>query len=150
MRRIFVLIAAAACLSGPARAYDFEPVKELDVTQVDPALMNDVYGAWEIRDKSGKKRCRITLLKEFGIGGRQVELAPGCEAAFPVMGDIGAWRLLEGWGIDLVDAIRKVRVRFTTPDERYVAFGDKKDIAGIDDFAKVPDKAPAKPAPKKK
>jgi hypothetical protein len=28
---------------------------------------------------------------------------------------------MEGWGIDLVDATRKARVRFTTPDDAYVA-----------------------------
>lgn len=146
MRTGILLIAIAACLSGPALAYDFEPAKPMDVKELDPAMLTDIYGAWEIRDKSGKKRCRITLLKEPGIGGNQVEIAPGCDKMFPVMADISAWRLLEGWGIDLVDPLRKIRIRFTTPDERYVAFGDKKDIAGIDELLKVQDR----PAPKKK
>lgn len=150
MRRVFRLIAMAAGLvasqAAPAAAYDFEPVKPLDVKEVDPALLADVFGAWEIRDKSGKKRCRVTFLKEFGIGGYQVEVAPGCDKAFPVMADISAWRLLEGWTIDLVDPLRKTRVRFSTPDNRYVAFGDPKDIAGIDEIVKVQ----AKSAPRKK
>ena len=146
MRFYILLIAFAACLTNPARAYDFEPVKPLDTKDVEPAMLADMYGTWEIRDKSGKKRCRIMLLKEPGIGGNQVEVAPGCDRAFPIMADISAWRLLEGWGIDLVDPLRKIRIRFTTPDNRYVAFGDKKDIAGIDELLKVQDK----PAPKKK
>ena len=37
------------------------------------------------------------------------------------MADIAAWRLMESWGIDLVDAERKTRIRFTTPDNDYVA-----------------------------
>lgn len=140
MRRIVLLIAFAAGLIGPAHAYDFEPVKPLGVKNVDPSLLNGVYGAYEIRDKSGKKRCRITLLKEPGIGGNQVEVAPACDKAFPVMADISAWRLLEGWSIDLVDPLRKIRVRFQTPDNRYIPFGDKEDIAGMDELIKVQDK----------
>lgn len=56
------------------------------------------------------------------------------------MGDIAAWRVNEGWSIDLVDALRKVKVRFETPDERYVAFGEARDIAGMDRFLKLPDR----------
>lgn len=140
MRLVIALIAFAAGATGVAHAYDFEPVQPLDVKSVGPSMLNDVYGAYEIRDKSGKKRCRITLLKEPGIGGSQVEVAPGCDKAFPVMADISAWRLLEGWLIDLVDPLRKIRVRFQTPDNRYIAFGDKKDIAGMDELIKVQDK----------
>jgi hypothetical protein len=138
------LIALTASLAGSASAFDFEPVKPLDVKQVDAALLTDTFGAWEIRDKSGEKRCQVTLLKEFGIGGYQLESAPGCEKAFPIMADISAWRLLEGWTIDLVDPLRKTRVRFETPDNRYVPFGDPKDIAGIDEIVKIKDKAGAK------
>ena len=70
----------------------------------------------------------------------------GLSGAYPIMGEITAWRLIEGWGIDFVDALRKTRVRWTTPDNPYVAFGDDKDIAGMDDLIKVKDK----PAPRKK
>ncbi len=146
MRRGFLLIALMAGLIGPAGAYDFEPVKPLDVKSVDPAMLADIYGVWEIRDKSGKRRCRITLLKEFSVGGYRIEVAPGCDKAFPVMGDISAWRLLQGWAIDLVDPLRKTRVRFETPDNRYVPSGDEKDIAGIHEIVKIKDKS----APRKK
>ena len=139
MRRGLVILALMAALAGPANAFDFEPVKPLDTKGVEPALLANTFGAWEIRDKSGKKRCRVTLLKEFGIGGYQIEVTPGCEKNFPVMGDISAWRLLEGWTIDLVDPLRKTRVRFETPDDRYVASGDPKDIAGIYEIVKVKD-----------
>ena len=140
MRRILLLIAAATSLIGSAHAFDFPAVKPLDEKSVDPAMLADMYGTWEIRNKSGKKRCRITLLKEFTIGGYQVDKAPGCEKTFPVMDDISAWRLLEGWSIDLVDPVRKIRIRFETPDNRYVPFGDPKDIAGIDEIVKIQDK----------
>ena len=136
----------AAGLIGSASAYDFQPAKPLDVKSLDAAMLSDICGAWEIRDKSGKRRCRVTLLKDFGIGGYQIEVAPGCDKAFPVMGDITAWRLLENWTIDLVDGLRKTRQRFETPDNRYVAFGDAKDIAGMEDFVKIT----AKPGAAKK
>jgi hypothetical protein len=140
MRRALLAIAILSALSGAAAAFDFAPVKPLDEKSVDPAMLADIYGSWEIRDKSGKKRCRITFLKEFTIGGYQVDRAPGREKAFPVMDDISAWRLLEGWSIDLVDPNRRIRIRFETPDNRYVAFSDPKDIAGIDEIVKVQDK----------
>lgn len=146
MRRAFVALGLVAGLSGAAGAFDFEPVKPLDVKAVDPAMVASVYGAYDIHDKSGKKRCRVTLLKEPGIGGSQIDIAPGCDKAFPVMADIAAWRLLEGWTIDLVDPLRKTRVRFSTPDNRYIPFGDAKDIAGMDELLKVK----AKPAAVKK
>jgi hypothetical protein len=139
MRRGLVIVALMAGLIGPAKAFDFEPVKPLDTKGVEPALLANTFGAWEIRDKSGKKRCRVTLLKESTIGGYQADVAPGCDKAFPVMADISAWRLLEGWTIDLVDPLRKTRVRFETPDDRYVALGDPKDIAGIYEIVKVKD-----------
>ena len=138
MRRGILLIALTAGLIGPAAAFDFEPVKPLDVKSVAPDLLSGIYGTWEIRDKSGKRRCRINLLKDFGIGGYQIEVAPGCDKAFPIMGDISAWRLLQGWSIDLVDPLRKTRVRFETPDNRYVAIGDDKDIAGMHEIVKIP------------
>ena len=140
MRRIGLFLALTVAFIGRASAYDFEPVKSLDVKELEPAMQADIYGAWEIRDKSGKKRCRITLLKEFTIGGYQLDKAPGCEKAFAVMDDISAWRLLEGWSIDLVDPLRKIRIRFETPDNRYVPFGDPKDIAGISEIVKVQDR----------
>lgn len=146
MRRGLLLILLAAASIGPATAYDFAPAKPIDVKAVDPAMLADVYGPYEIRDKSGRKRCRINLMKDVGIGGQQVEVAPGCDKVFPVMGDIGAWRLMENWTIDLVDALRKTRVRFETPDDRYVPFGDEKDIAGMHELIKIQDR----PAQRKK
>jgi hypothetical protein len=80
-------------------------------------------------------------MKDFGIGGYQIDVAPDCDKAFPVMGDIAAWRLLENWTIDLVDLLRKTRVRFETPDARYVPFGDEKDIVGMHELVKVRDKS---------
>lgn len=145
MRRALCLAGmVAVTAAGAARAYDFPPIEPMNETDVEPALLADVFGVWELRDRSGKRRCRITLLKEMGIGGRQVEVAPGCEKAFPVMGDIAGWRLQESWTIDLIDPLRKTRLRLETPDERYIAIGDEKDVAGIDTFAKIETKAPKK------
>jgi hypothetical protein len=135
-----LLAAMAPASVNVARAYDFPPIKPLDTKDVDPSMLTDIYGAWEIRDRSGKRRCRVTLLKEPGIGGNQIDVAPNCKTAFPVMDDIAGWRLLESWTIDFIDPLRKTRLRFETPDERYVAFGDDKDVAGMDQFIKLSDK----------
>jgi hypothetical protein len=51
---------------------------------------------------------------------------------------------MEGWTIDLVDPLRKTRVRFETPDNRYVPFGDDKDIAGMHELIKIQDKPGAR------
>jgi len=143
MRRGILLIALTAALTARAAAFVFEPGKPIDVQALDAEQQADIYRTWEIGDKSGKRRCRFTLLKDFTIGGYQLEKAPGCEKAFPVMDDISAWRLLEGWTVDLVDPLRKIRVRFETPDNGYVTFGDPKDIAGMDELLRIkakPDK----------
>ena len=111
---ILVTLAAAA----PAAAQE---LKLMDTRGVDPALLKDIYGSWEIQDAKGRKRCRIVLKREVTIGGSEIELAPGCAKTFPIMDEIAAWRLYEGWTIGLADATRKLRIRFSTPDNRYVA-----------------------------
>ena len=124
----------AVFLAWPAFAeeVDFEPLQPIDLESVDPDLAADVFGNWTISDESGGKTCRVGLLEDTGIGGMQIDVDPACEAVFPVMGDIAAWRLLEGWAIDLVDAERGTRIRFSTPDERYVAFPEVDGIFTIE------------------
>jgi hypothetical protein len=145
MRRLALVATVLACAAGPAAAFEFEPVKPLDTAQVDAALLKDVFGAWEIRDKAGKKRCRIVLSREPAIGGMGVEVGEQCAKAYPAMADVAGWRLLEGWTIDLIDPLRKTRIRFETPDNRYVAFGEPGDIAGMDVLVKLPDAPAPKP-----
>lgn len=136
MRLCTPLFLAAFLAAAPAAA-QFQPLKPLDLTEVDPALAGDIFGAWEIRDRSGKKRCRVVLGKEAAIGGYAIEVAESCRKSFPVMNEVAGWRLLENWTIDLIDATRKTRVRFTTPDERYVAIPE---IDGIVSLVKPPKK----------
>lgn len=128
------LAVLAALLAGPASAGEpaFEPLQPLDLETVSPDLAGGMFGRWTISNESGRKSCTVELLKEAGIGGRQIDVDPGCAAVFPVMGDIAAWRLLEGWTIDLVDGGRATRIRFSTPDERYVAFPEVDGIFTIE------------------
>lgn len=125
------LLAALLLIATPAAA-QFAPLQPLNLKEVDPGLIGDLFGAWEIRDQSGKKRCRVVLKKEQAIGGYAIEVADNCKNSFPVMGEIAGWRLLENWTIDLIDATRKTRVRFSTPDERYVAIPEVDGIARLD------------------
>ena len=145
MRRWATAAAVLVCAAGPAAAFDFEPVAPLDTAQVDPALLKNILGAWEIRDKAGKKRCRIVLTREPAIGGMGIEIDPQCGKAYPAMDDVAGWRLLQNWTIDLIDPLRKTRIRFETPDDRYVALGAAGDIAGMDNLLKIPDAPAQKP-----
>jgi hypothetical protein len=145
MRRWAAAAAVLVCAAGPAAAFDFEPVAPLDTAQVDPAMLKNMLGAWEIRDKAGKKRCRIVLTREPAIGGMGIEIDPQCGKAYPAMDDVAGWRLLQNWTIDLIDPLRKTRIRFETPDDRYVAFGAAGDIAGMDNLLKIPDAPAQKP-----
>jgi hypothetical protein len=145
MRRWAAAAAVLVCAAGPAAAFDIEPVAPLDTAQVDPALLKNMLGAWEIRDKAGKKRCRIVLTREPAIGGMGIEIDPQCGKAYPAMDDVAGWRLLQNWTIDLIDPLRKTRIRFETPDDRYVAFGAAGDIAGMDNLLKIPDAPAQKP-----
>jgi hypothetical protein len=124
-------ILATLLLTALPAAAQFEPLKPLNLKEVDPALIGDIFGPWEIRDKTGKKRCRINLKKTTGTGGYQIDIADNCAKDFPVMRQIDGWHLLEGWTIDLIDATMKTRVRFSTPDNAYVAIPEVDGIATI-------------------
>jgi hypothetical protein len=105
----------------PVVAASAQDLMPMDTSSVDPELLKSFYGPWVIADRSGEKTCKVELKDEPTIGGSVIGVDPDCPKVFPVMEEIGAWRLMEGWGIDLVDATRKTRVRFTTPDAAYVA-----------------------------
>ena len=111
-------LALGVLLEADAGADELMP---MDTASVDPDLLKSMYGPWVITDQSGGKRCNVVLKDEPTIGGSVIDVDPGCATVFPVMADIAAWRLMESWAIYLVDAERKTRIRFTTPDDAYVA-----------------------------
>ncbi len=109
-------------LTAPmAHSQELEELAPMDTGDVDQDLLQSMYGPWVIVDKSETKRCKVVLKDGQTIGGSEIEVDPGCAKLFPIMNEITAWRLMQGWGIDLVDATRKTRMRFTTPDDAYVA-----------------------------
>ncbi len=130
----FGLAAVVALQLGVARAEEpvFEPLQPLDLDTVDPEFAADMFGRWTISDESGNRTCEVELFREATIGGMQIDVDPACETVFPVMADITAWRLLQGWTIDLADAERKTRIRFTTPDDSYVAYPEVDGIFTIE------------------
>lgn len=113
------LLAFFAMPVGLAFADDLKPMDPNG--GVDPDLLKSFYGPWVISNQAGDKTCKVDLKDESTIGGSVIDFDPGCAKVFPVMDNIAAWRLMEGWGIDLVDATRKTVIRFTTPDAEYVA-----------------------------
>lgn len=116
--RLATALWVVVTMQGSTLAQDAQP---MDIDAVDPQLLKEFYGPWEILDETGKKTCRVVLKPDQTIGGSEIEIDPACVATFPVMEEITAWRLMEGWGIDLVDAERKTRISFFTPDNAYVA-----------------------------
>jgi hypothetical protein len=122
-------LTLALLLAAPAVAQD--DLVPMDLSEVDPDMVADMFGPWEIVDETGEKTCRIDLLKEETIGGMQVEVDPDCAKVFPVMEEITAWRLMQGWTIVLADATRKTRLVFFTPDERYVVRDEVDGISAI-------------------
>ncbi|MEP9396311.1 AprI/Inh family metalloprotease inhibitor [Mesorhizobium sp. KR2-14] len=134
MRSIFLGLAVAACLQcGGAFAEEaaFDQLHAIDIDNADPEFVSDMFGPWTISNAAGDKHCMVVLKRELTIGGMELELAPDCPASFPVLDDITAWRLLEGWAIDLVDAERRTRIHFETPDDIYVAFPDTDGVFTI-------------------
>jgi hypothetical protein len=117
--------ALAILLAGPAAAQDLVP---MDLSAVDPAMVDDFFGPWTIADESGSRTCKVELRRAETIGGMEIAIDPSCASVFPVMDEIAAWRLMEGWTIVLADATRETRLVFFTPDERYIA---RDEIDGI-------------------
>jgi len=125
-------MVAASLLSGLAQADDLQ---SLDLDALDKAEVADFLGKWQIRNEAGDKSCDVVLKREMTIGGMQIDVDPACAKVFPIMDEIAAWRLKEGWAIDLVDAVRQMRLRFTVPDVTYIA---AQEIDGIFTIAQLP------------
>jgi len=125
--RTVLTIAFLACLG--ARPVMAQAPMNLD--EVDPAMAADFLGDWNILNEDGSKSCKVTLHKEQVIGGMQIDVDPECGKIFPVMNEVAGWRLYEDWVIVLIDATRKTLIRFSTPDNAYVAEPETDGISTI-------------------
>jgi hypothetical protein len=125
MKLALTSILALAALSFTAFAQSTTP---LDIKSIDPAELKSYLGVWSVQDESGKKKCKVTLATDEVIGGMKIDVAKGCAKTFPVMGDVAAWRLYEGWEIAFADATRHEVLRFYTPDNDYISY---KKVDGI-------------------
>lgn len=126
MRKLRALALFLAMTAGPAAAQ-----QPLDLETIDPAMLADFLGDWAIQNANGSKSCKVTLTREATIGGLWIEADPDCGKVFPVMKHVIAWRLYEDWQIVLVDAARKGLIRFSTPDNAYVADPETDGITTI-------------------
>jgi hypothetical protein len=78
------------------------------------------YKLWE--DFEGGKVCDVTLETEPTIGGHVFKGNERCMKPFKLSGDPSAWFLDQQGSIAIIDATRKVLVRFKrTPDGSYYA-----------------------------
>jgi len=103
----------------------------MDLDAVDPQTLRDFLGDWSIQNANASKTCNVTLSSEVTIGGLEIDVDPDCEKVFPVMKHVTAWRLYENWEIVLVDPTRKSLIRFSTPDNAYVADPETDGITTI-------------------
>ena len=126
--RYALAILSLLAFASPLRAEDTPP---MDLAAVDQDMLAEFFGVWQVSNADGSRICDVELTREEAIGGFAIELADDCASVFPVMGDVAAWRLLEGWGIVFIDVTRKELIRFTTPDETYVAEPETDGIATI-------------------
>ncbi|QND51438.1 AprI/Inh family metalloprotease inhibitor [Phyllobacterium sp. 628] len=133
MHRAIFALALFATL--PVTAALAQEVAPMDLDSIDPDLLESFYGPWQIRNENGDKLCKVVLKKETTIGGTQIEIDPACAKTFPIMGEITAWRLKENWTIELVDALRKTRITFETPDDNYIAEPETDGIFTIEQLA---------------
>ena len=126
MRKSWAIVMPALLAAAPVWAQ-----QPLDLDTVDPAMLADFLGDWTILNADGSKSCKVTLSREQTIGGMVIDIDPVCGKVFPVMSDVASWRLLEDWEIVLADATRKSLIRFTTPDNAYVAEPETDGISTI-------------------
>ena len=119
---------ALAFLTVPAAAQETKP---LDLDSVDPAMAKDFLGTYEISNDNGTKHCQVVLSYNATIGGMVIDVAPDCAKKFPVMDQVASWRLYENWEIVFADATRKELIRFTTPDNAYIATPETDGLATV-------------------
>ncbi|MEA2905874.1 MAG: hypothetical protein QOI12_3261 [Alphaproteobacteria bacterium] len=69
----------------------------------------DLVGSWEISNADRDKSCVVTFSVEPAPGGFELELDPGCAAAFPQLKEVVAWtlgdllRLLDGKAVAVLE-----------------------------------------------
>ena len=103
----------------------------MDLESVDPQVLEEFLGDWSIQNGDSSKTCKVKLSSDVTIGGLLIDVAPDCQNVFPVMKHVMAWRLYDDWEIVLVDATRKSLIRFSTPDNTYVADPETDGITTI-------------------
>jgi hypothetical protein len=129
MKRLPVVGCLALLGAGTASAQAL-----MDLEAIDPAMIEDFLGDWSIQNENGSKACKVTLSQEVTIGGLVIDVDADCAKVFPVMDEVVAWRLYEDWQIVLVDATRKSLIRFSTPDNTYIADPETDGITTIAKF----------------
>lgn len=122
--RVMGLLVLLGATSASAQAL-------MDLEAVDPAVIADFLGDWSVQNADGSKACKVTLSQEATIGGLVIDIDPDCGKVFPMMDDVAAWRLYEDWQIVFVDATKKSLIRFSTPDNAYVAEPETDGITTI-------------------
>ena len=121
----FALLVLLSCAALPTSASDASKER---------AFLTSLSGEWIIQGAKRNMTCRVILKDEATIGGSDLIVSPDCMKKFAVMGDVTAWRVNERGELHFVDALRKMRVRFQTPDNSYVAIPE---VDGIDRIEKA-------------
>lgn len=121
-----ILLALAPGLAGaqetPAAAPPPPPAPVVDDVETLPTKVVEVPGTWDLSRDGTSRRCVMTLLRDRGVAGQQVNFPAGCRRALPVMSSVAGW-LYADEAVRLVDKdIRPVLLFKRRPDRRsYIA-----------------------------
>lgn len=87
-----------------------------------PTRLTEVPGTWDLSRDGTNRRCVLTLSKDRGPAGQQVNFPAGCRRALPIMSPVAGW-LFADEAVRLVDKdVRPVLLFKRRPDRRsYVA-----------------------------
>lgn len=152
------LTALIILVPGIGRAQDETPApaRTLPPPEVEtlPTKVAEVPGTWDLSRDGTNRRCVMTLLKDRGPAGQQVNFPAGCRRALPVMANVAGW-LYADEAVRLVDRnVRPVLLFKRRPDRHsYGATADggetysfvPLDIAGMRPPEPDPPQASAAP-----
>jgi Protease inhibitor Inh len=78
-----------------------------------PPAIGQLAGPWDLTSQAGARRCRITLMRNEGKGGRALGFGAPCRRAFPILASITAWSVGDDGLISLNNAEGKPVIGFS-------------------------------------
>lgn len=98
------------------------PPSPPELAETLPTRLTEVPGTWDLSRDGTNRRCVLTLSKDRGPAGQQVNFPAGCRRALPIVGPVAGWLFTDD-AVRLVDKdVRPILLFKRRPDRRsYVA-----------------------------